>query len=263
MDLHLKGKVAMVSGAARGLGNAVARELAAEGCQVSISDLDEAAIREAGQKLERETGASVCAIAADIRSAEALERWHKQTVSTFGGVDLLYPNAGGPPPGEAHAFDDASWQKAFELLLLSVVRMVRLAVPVMAERGGGSIVIPTSSSIKQPIANLGLSNVVRGSVSALAKTLADELAPKKIRVNQLVPGRIATERVAQLDLAAGKRLGIPVEEQRRRQLARIPLGRYGEPAELARAVAFLFSDAASYITGATLQVDGGLIRSVV
>lgn len=263
MDFHLKGKVAMVSGAARGLGNAVARELAAEGCHVSISDLDEAAVRAAGEKLERETGASVTAMAADIRSAEALARWHQQTVSVFGGVDLLYPNAGGPPPGEAHAFDDESWQRAFELLLLSVVRMVRLAAPVMAERGGGSIVIPTSSSIKQPIANLGLSNVMRGSVSALTKTLADELAPKKIRVNQLVPGRIATERVAQLDLAASKRLGIPVEEQRRRQLARIPLGRYGEPSELARAVAFLFSDAASYITGATLQVDGGLIRSVV
>jgi 3-oxoacyl-[acyl-carrier protein] reductase len=263
MDFHLKGKVAMVSGAGRGLGFAVARELAAEGCHVSISDLDEASVREAGQRIERETGASVCAIGADIRSAEALERWHRETMSVFQGVDLLYPNAGGPPPGQAHEFDDASWQKAFELLLLSVIRMVRLTVPVMAERGGGSIVIPTSSSIKQPIPNLGLSNVMRGSVAALAKTLANELAPKKIRVNQLVPGRIATERVASLDQAASKRLGIPVEEQRKRQLGNIPLGRYGEPTELARAVAFLFSDAASYITGATLQVDGGMIRSVV
>jgi 3-oxoacyl-[acyl-carrier protein] reductase len=263
MDFHLKGKIAMVSGAGRGLGYAVARELGAEGCLVSISDLDEEAVRAAGERLERETGASVCATAADIRSAETLENWHRETMRVFGGVDLLYPNAGGPPPGDASAFDDASWQRAFELLLLSVVRMVRLVVPVMTERGGGSIVIPTSSSIKQPISNLGLSNVMRGSVSALAKTLANELAPKKIRVNQLVPGRIATERVAQIDEAASRRLGIPVEEQQRRQLANIPLGRYGEPAELARAAVFLFSDAASYITGATLQVDGGMIRSVV
>ena len=263
MDLHLNGKVAMVSGAAQGLGYAVARQLAAEGCKVSISDLDDAAIRSAGQRLERETGAGVCAMAADIRSAEALEKWHRETMRIFGGVDLLYPNAGGPPPGDAQSFDDAAWQSTFELLLLSVIRMVRLAAPVMAERGGGSIVIPTSSSIKQPIPNLGLSNVMRGAVASLSKTLANELAPKKIRVNQIVPGRIATERIAQLDNAASKRLGIDVEEQRRRQLAAIPLGRYGEPEELGRAVAFLFSDAASYITGSTLQVDGGMIRSVV
>jgi len=263
MDLHLNGKVAMVSGAAQGLGYAVARELAAEGCKVSISDLNEAAVRAAAENLASETKAGVIGVAADIRSAEALGNWHAETMRAFGGVDLLYPNAGGPPPGDAHSFDDAAWQNTFELLLLSVVRMVRLAVPVMAERGGGSIVIPTSSSIKQPIPNLGLSNVMRGSVAALSKTLANELAPRKIRVNQIVPGRIATERIAQLDNAASKRLGIPVEEQRRRQLAAIPFGRYGDPTELARAAAFLFSDAASYITGATLQVDGGMIRSVV
>ncbi len=263
MDLHLNGKVAMVSGAAQGLGYAVARELAAEGCKVSISDLNEAGIRAAAERLASETKASVIGVAADIRSAEGLEKWHEETVRAFGGVDLLYPNAGGPPPGDASSFDDAAWQNTFELLLLSVIRMVRHAVPVMAERGGGSIVIPTSSSIKQPIPNLGLSNVMRGAVAALAKTLANELAPKKIRVNQIVPGRIATERIAQLDNAASKRLGIAVEEQRKRQLAAIPVGRYGDPEEFARAAAFLFSDAASYITGATLQVDGGMIRSVV
>jgi 3-oxoacyl-[acyl-carrier protein] reductase len=263
MDLHLNGKVAMVSGGAQGLGYAVAQALAAEGCKVSISDLNEDGIRSAAERLAKETGASVIGLAADIRSAEALGKWHQETMRAFGGVDLLYPNAGGPPPGDASSFDDAAWQNTFELLLLSVIRMVRLAVPVMAERGGGSIVIPTSSSIKQPIPNLGLSNVMRGAVAALAKTLANELAAKKIRVNQIVPGRIATERITQLDNAASKRLGIAVEEQRKRQLAAIPVGRYGDPEEFARAAAFLFSDAASYITGAALQVDGGMIRSVL
>jgi 3-oxoacyl-[acyl-carrier protein] reductase len=263
VDFHLKGKVAMVSGAGRGLGYAVARELAAEGCRVSLSDVDATTVAAAAERIRQETGAETLATQADARSGESLANWHRETARAFDGVDLLYPNVGGPPPGEASAFDDAAWQAAFELLILSVVRMIRLATPSMAERGGGSIVIPTSSSVKQPIPNLGLSNVLRAAVGALAKSLASELSPKKIRVNQLVPGRIATERVAQIDEANSRRLGIPVEEQRRRQLATIPVGRYGNPQELARAAVFLFSDAASYITGATLQVDGGLIRSVL
>jgi 3-oxoacyl-[acyl-carrier protein] reductase len=263
VDLHLNGKVAMISGASRGLGYAVARVLAAEGCRVSISSSNAEAIRAAGEQIERDTRGAVLAVPADVRSADALAKWQEETLRAFGGVDLLFPNAGGPPPGNAHLFDDAAWQQGFELLVLSVVRMVRLGVESMAERGGGSIVIPTSSSVKQPIPNLGLSNVLRGSVAALAKTLANELAPRKIRVNHLIPGRISTERVAQLDEAASKRLGISVEEQRKRQRAAIPLGRYGDPQEFARAAVFLFSDAASYITGASLQVDGGSIRSVV
>lgn len=252
----------MVSGAGGGLGYAVARELAAEGCNVSISDINEAAIRAAEERIKRETGVKVLSDCVDVLSAEALTGWHRKTLDGLGGVDLLYPNVGGPPPGEAVSFDDAAWQRAFELLVLSVVRMVRLVTPSMTERGGGSIVIPTSSSVKQPIPNLGLSNVLRASVAALAKSLANELAPKKIRVNQLIPGRIATQRVAQLDENASRRLGIPVEEQRRRQMARIPMGRYGEPEELARGAVFLFSDAARFITGSVLQVDGGMIHSV-
>jgi 3-oxoacyl-[acyl-carrier protein] reductase len=175
---------------------------------------------------------------------------------------MLVTNSGGPPAGPASGFDDAAWQAAIELLLLSVVRTVRIVLPSLEARGGGSILMLTSSSVKNPIANLGLSNVVRPAVSALAKTYADEFAAKKIRVNQLIPGRIATERIAYLDDANAKKLGISIEEQRKRSLATIPMGRYGEPEEFARAAAFLLSDAAGYITGATLAVDGGALRSI-
>lgn len=263
MELGLTGKVAMVSGASRGLGYAVARALAAEGCAVSIASRDGEAIRQAAQRIAAETGAQVLAAVADVRSPEQLQQWFARTRAELGGVDLLFPNAGGPPPGGVLAFDDAAWQQAFESLLLSVVRMVRAAVPSMEARGGGSIVIPTSSTVKQPLGLLALSNVLRAAVAALAKTLANELAPKRIRVNHLMPGRISTERVQQLDEETSRRLGISIEEQRRRAVSEIPWGRYGEPEEFARTAVFLFSEAASYITGASLQVDGGAIRFVL
>jgi 3-oxoacyl-[acyl-carrier protein] reductase len=252
----------MVAGASRGLGFAVARALAKEGVRVSISSRNAEAIAAAGAKIENETGASVLATAVDARSADGITAWFESTVDRFGGVDLLYPNSGGPPPGPALRFDDAAWQNAFELLLLSAIRMIRLAVPSMATRGGGAIVLPTSSSVKEPIANLSLSTVMRTSVSALSKTLALELAPQNIRVNQLIPGRIHTDRVEEIDHDNSKRAGISVEEQRKRIWATIPMGRYGDPDGFAAAAVFLFSDAASYITGATLQVDGGLIRGI-
>src|SRR5258706_7400148 len=263
MNLGWKGKVAMVAGASRGLGFAVARALAAEGAMVSMSSRNADAITAAAQRIEQETGGTVLAIAADVQSADAIAHWHQTTMDRFGGVDLLYTNSGGPPPGATLSFDDAVWQRAFEQLLLSAVRMIRLAVPSMASRGGGSILLPTSSAVKEPIPNLALSNIVRGAVSSLAKTLATELASQRIRVNQLVPGRIATHRVRELDEANSKRAGISVDEQQKRMAATIPMGRYGDPQEFANAAVFLLSDAATYVTGSTLQVDGGMIRSVV
>jgi 3-oxoacyl-[acyl-carrier protein] reductase len=263
VNLGLKGKIAMVGGASKGLGFAVARALALEGALVSMASRDCDAIKAAGERLERETGAPLLAHSADLSDAEAIAGWHRATMARFGGVDLLFTNTGGPPAGGALSFDDQAWRAGFELLVLSVVRLVRLVVPSMQARGGGAIVVGTSSSVKEPIANLALSNVLRASVAALAKTLAVELAPGKIRINSLLPGRIETDRLRQLDEINSKRAGISTEEQQNRVAATIPLGRYGHPDEFGRAAAFLLSDAASYITGASIQVDGGLIRGVL
>jgi len=263
VDLGLKGKVALVAGASRGLGYAVARALAAEGASVSIGSRDAAAIQKSGATIESETGAPILAVAADVRSAKDLEAWRDRTLERFGRLDLLFANSGGPPAGKFPDFDDAAWQNAFELLLLSVIRMARLAIPPIRAAGGGAILFSTSSSVKEPIGNLALSTVLRAGVSALAKTLSQELAPDGIRVNQIIPGRIDTDRVRELDEINAKKAGIPLEEARRKAASAIPFGRYGDAADYGRAAAFLLSGAASYITGATLQVDGGSIRSVV
>jgi 3-oxoacyl-[acyl-carrier protein] reductase len=263
VDLGLEGKVGMIAGASRGLGFAIARALAAEGASISVASRDPSAIGVAANQIRQDTGAAILGVAADVRSAEAIERWHRATVERFGGVDLLVTNSGGPPAGPVEAFDDAAWQKAFELLVLSALRMVRAVVPSMAERKGGGILLLTSSSVKEPISNLALSNVLRPSVTALAKTLASELAPRGIRVNHLIPGRIATDRLRELDEVNSQRAGISLSEHQRRAATAIPLGRPGAPDEFARAAVFLLSGAASYITGATLQVDGGLIRYVM
>ncbi len=262
MDLGLRGKVAMVAGASRGLGYAVARGLAAEGVAVSIASRNQTAVEDAARRIASETGSPTLATVVDMRKAADLATWHERTIEKFGGVDLLFVNTGGPPAGTALSFDDAAWTDAYELLLLSAVRVVRLAVPSMRARGGGAIVVSTSSAVKEPIANLALSNVVRASVAALSKTLANELAADRIRVNQLVPGRINTDRVRELDTIRGKASGASAEDVRTAFAKTIPVGRYGEADEFGSAAVFLFSAAARYITGASLQVDGGLIRSV-
>jgi 3-oxoacyl-[acyl-carrier protein] reductase len=263
MDLGLKNKVSMVGGASKGLGYAVARALAAEGARVSMSSRDKGAIEKAAATIASETGAEALPVAAELGSADAIAQWHKATVERFGGVDLLFANTGGPPAGPVLNFDDDAWRKNFELLVLSVIRLVRLVVPSMQSRGGGSILVGTSSSVKEPIPNLALSNVLRASVASLAKTLSLELAASHIRVNNLIPGRIATDRLQQLDEGNAKRAGISIDDQRKRIEATIPTGRYGAPDEFGRMAAFLLSDAAAYITGASVQVDGGLIKGVL
>ena len=259
MDLGLSGKIALVAGASRGLGFAVAQALAREGAHVSIASRDEASVRRAADRI----GGDVFATPLDVRSAAGIQQWAAATAETFGGIDLLFTNSGGPPAGAALSFDDEAWQDAIDLLLFSTLRMVRAAVPFIQTRGSGAILMSTSSSVKEPIPNLGLSTVLRASVSALAKTLSLELVGSNIRVNQIIPGRIDTDRVRQLDEINAKKQSITVEQAKARAVGSIPMGRYGEVEEFGRVAAFLLSDAASYVTGATIQVDGGLIRTVV
>jgi 3-oxoacyl-[acyl-carrier protein] reductase len=263
MDLGLNGKVALVSGASKGLGFGVAKALAAEGASVSISSRDRQSIEAAAKRIESDTGARVIAMPVDVRDKAAIERWVAHAAETFGGIDALMTNSGGPPAGDAVSFDDGAWQEAAELLLFSTIRMIRAVVPHMERRGGGAVLVSTSSSVKEPVPNLGLSTVLRASVSALSKTLALELAARKIRVNQIIPGRIDTDRVRHLDQVNAKKAGVSVEQAKAKAVGAIPMGRYGEADEFGRVGAFLLSDAASYMTGATVQVDGGQIRSVL
>jgi 3-oxoacyl-[acyl-carrier protein] reductase len=263
MDLGLNGRVALVAAASRGLGRAVATVLAEEGARVAIFSRRQEAIDAAAVDVRRSSGAEVLPLAADVNQPADLERVVRATVERFGRLDILVNNAGGPPPGTFDTLSDEQWQQAVNLTLMSVIRLTRLALPHLRTQGGGRIINLTSSSTREPIANLMLSNAIRSAVAGWAKTLATELAPENILVNCVAPGRIATERLQELDDANAKRLGRPVEEVRRANEAAIPLGRYGRPEEFAAAVAFLAGDRASYITGTTLYVDGGKLASVL
>jgi 3-oxoacyl-[acyl-carrier protein] reductase len=262
MDLGLEGKVALVMAASKGLGRAVATELAREGARVVISSRDADALAQTAAEIAEETGAEVEHRAADLTRAEDVWTLVSHVTDRFGGVDVLVNNTGGPPAGTFDDFDDEGWQFAFELVLMSLIRAVRGVLPSMRERGGGRIVNIASSSIKQPIENLILSNTFRAGIAGLAKSLAVELAPDGILVNTIGPGRISTARSQSMDASRAETLGVPVEEVRGQVESQIPLGRYGTPEELARVAAFLASPANSYVTGQAILVDGGMVRAL-
>jgi 3-oxoacyl-[acyl-carrier protein] reductase len=262
MDLGLKGKVALVPASSSGLGRAVALAFAREGANVALCSRRQDAI-DAVAGEARQYGGEVLAIQADLSNKSDIENLVQATIDRFGGVDVLVTNAGGPPPGTFDTFEDDAWQAAFELTMLSALRLIRLCLPSMRERGGGSIVSMSSSSIKQPIPNLLLSNALRAGLQGALKTMADELAGDNIRINTVIPGRIRTPRIIQLDRANAERAGIDVDEVTKRSESAIPMGRYGEPGEFAEAVVFIASDCASYMTGGILQVDGGAVRSLL
>lgn len=262
MDLGLKDKVIMVAAASRGLGYGIAQACAQEGALVSIGSRTETDIMEAARVLQQETGTQVLGAVMNATDVDSIVDWALATKTHFGAIDGLVVNAGGPPAGGFDNFTDDDWQAAFELTLLSSVRMIRAVLPSMRERGGGSILTVTSSSVKEPIDILLLSNVMRSGVVSLVKSLSRQLAPERIRVNNLVPGRIDTNRVRSLDQLMADRLDQTMAVQKAYQEARIPWGRYGTIAEFGRAGAFLLSEAASYITGETLIVDGGSMRTV-
>jgi len=260
MDLGLRGKIAMVAASSKGLGFGVAQALAAEGARLSLCSRTVHEVEAAAAQLTDAFSVETMAVACDVRQPDAIHTWVEHTVERWGKVDALLVNAGGPPTGPLLSFDDAQWQTAFELTLMSTVRMIRAVVPHMSN--GGAILTITSSSVREPIEQLGLSTVMRSGVAGLVKTLADELAPQSIRVNNLIPGRIQTERVTQIEQAEATRTGKLIDDVRAGYIARIPLQRMGTIEEFGAAAAFLLSPAASYITGASLRVDGGLMRSI-
>jgi 3-oxoacyl-[acyl-carrier protein] reductase len=262
MDLGLEGKVALVMAASKGLGRAVATELAREGASVVISSRDAETLSQTAAEIAEETGAEVEPCAADITRAEDVQALFSRATERFGGLDVLVNNAGGPPAGTFEDFGDEDWQAAFELVLLSLIRAVRAALPLMRERGGGRIVNIASSSIKQPIENLIFSNTFRAGILGLAKSLSAELAPDGILINTLGPGRISTARSQSMDASQAEAQGVPIEEVRGRFESRIPLGRYGTPEEFARVATFLASPANSYVTGQGILVDGGMVRAL-
>jgi 3-oxoacyl-[acyl-carrier protein] reductase len=263
VDLGMSGKVALVTAASKGLGRAIATELAREGARVVISSRDEEALSRTATEIREETGAEVDYRAADLRNAADIEALVSHAAERFGGVDILVNNTGGPPAGTFEDLDDEAWQTAFEQILLSLIRCVRGVLPHMREgEPWGRIVNVASSSVKQPIENLTLSNTFRAGLAGLAKSLSLELAPDGILVNTLGPGRISTARSESMDASQAGSQGVSVEEVRGSFESRIPLGRYGTPEEFARVAAFLASPANGYVTGQAILVDGGMVRAL-
>ena len=256
MNLGLKGKRAIVMAASRGLGYASALGLAREGCELLVCSRDQARIEAAAEVIRRETGARVMAVASDVSDAVQAARLVSLIVEAYGGLEIVVHNAGGPPAGETLAMTEAQWHQAFEQNLLSFTRIAQAAVPEMKKAGFGRIVTIASSSIKQPIPNLALSNALRAGVWGIAKTLSRELASHRILVNVVAPGRIQTERIEELDQVNATKSARSVEEVRKESIASIPIGRLGRPEELANVVVFLASEAASYVTGQAIIVDG-------
>lgn len=261
MDLNLKGKNALVVASSQGLGKAVAEQLVIEGANVVITSRDEGKLLQVQEELTRINQGHVLYCKADITKQDEIQSLVRFASETFGGIDILVNNAGGPPGGKFEELSDAQWQDAFELNLLSYIRLIREVLPVMKERGGRIINI-ASTSIKQPIPGLILSNTFRLGIVGLTKTLSVELAPYNILINTVAPGRIATARTEHLDHLNAERQGISSEEATNQAKQMIPLGRYGTPEEFAKVVTFLVSDASTYMTGSSFLVDGGMVTSI-
>jgi 3-oxoacyl-[acyl-carrier protein] reductase len=254
MDLGLAGARALVGGGSGGLGSAIAATLRAEGASVGL-------VARPGDRLtDQAARLDALAIPADLSTTDGPAAAIEVGVAAFGGLDLLVVSSGGPPPGRFDELDEAAWQTAIDGTLWSSVRLLRAALPHLRAGRHPAILVILSSSAREPIPGLTTSNLLRPGLAGLIKSLVEEIVP--VRINGLAPGRLATARIAQIDAARSRSSGLPVEEVERQTIARIPLGRYGDPLELGRVAAFLLSPAASYVTGAIVPVDGGMIRAL-
>ncbi|MCB8944257.1 MAG: SDR family oxidoreductase [Ardenticatenaceae bacterium] len=262
MDLKLKEKVIMVAAGSKGLGFGIAQACARDGAIVCVGSRNQENVDTAVEKLKAAGATSAQGHILDAREGDSIRAWAESVLAANGRIDGLVINAGGPPAGRFDDFEEQAWYDAFELTLMSAVRMIHAVLPTMRQQQHGAILTVTSLSVKEPIENILLSNVMRSGVVSLVKSLSKDVAKEGIRVNNLVPGTIYTDRVISLNQFAAERADMTPEVQRAKAEAAIPIGRYGTIEEFGAAGAFLLSDAASYITGSTLVVDGALSKTV-
>jgi 3-oxoacyl-[acyl-carrier protein] reductase len=263
MDLELEDKTAIVAAASHGLGKACAMRLAREGCNVVICARGKEDLMKTAEEISAATGRRVEWVQADITKADDIEMLVDATRVAFGGVDILVNNCGGPKRGTFITLEDKDWREAYDMVLMSTVRLIRAAVPHMRNMQNGRIINITSISVKQPIEHLMLSNSLRSAIVGLAKTLSNELAPFGILVNNVAPGYTLTSRIYDIATDEAKELGLSHEEIMARYHEDIPLNRMGRPEEIADVVAFLASSRASYITGTTIPIDGGYYQGLM
>lgn len=261
MDLGLQGKTVLVMASSTGLGKAAALEFSKEGANVMLFSHDEAKLKLAQSEIKAATGKEPAYTVGDITAYDDIKKVVKTTVDSFGPVYALVNNSGGPPAGNFDGFDDEAWQKAYELNLLAYIRTIREVLPFMRKEREGRIVNYTSSSVKQVLDNLILSNTFRMGVMGLTKTLSQELGKDNILINVMGPGRIGTDRIKYLDSVRAKKANTTAQDIYENAIKTIPLGRYGEPEEFAKLTVFLCSAANTYITGQTMLVDGGLTKT--
>ncbi len=261
MDLGLKGSRVLVAASSSGLGAATARQFSREGARVAVNGREQGKLNVTAESIRQETGGEVFALAGDLIAAP--EEVVEQAVAAFGGLDILVTNAGGPKPGTFESVGLVDWENAFQLTVMSAVRLIRAALPYLRQSDHPAILTITSTSIKQPIENLILSNSVRMAVGGLTKSLANELGPEGIRINSILPGWTMTGRVDEIMQARSQAQGITVEEAVNRQMSGTPLGRIGQPDEFANVAVFLCSPAASYVHGAMIPVEGGTLRATL
>jgi 3-oxoacyl-[acyl-carrier protein] reductase len=263
MELDLNGKRAFVAGSSDGIGRAIAAGLAAEGAQVMLCARTETKLAALAEELRAHGATRIAYVAADLDNPGEIARVIDATVAAFGGVEVLVTNNGGPNPGDFLSMSEEDWMAGYNRTLMSGVRLIRGFLPGMIERGFGRIINVTSISVKQPVQRLLLSNTFRAGVTGMAKTLSDEVSKHGVTVNNIAPGYIATGRQAQLFTDRAAKAGVTVDEIRAQITANIPMGRIGTPEEIAHLAVFLASSRASYITGTTIQVDGGFYRGLM